>query len=180
MSWQSEIVTIVRVWINDLGDSPTYSDSRIQQVIAVAAQNVIREISFTQAYTVDVVNETISPDPTLTASRDDDFVAFAAIKSACILDQSTFRTKAVNEGIRTSLSPASIDVRGNLRGYQTLLEIGPCAMYEKLRTEFEIGNPNVCQAVLSPFIGNDFDPRNTSSAMGDFHRNGYYIDKFYS
>lgn len=180
MSWQTEIVTIVRVWINDLGDSPTYSDSRIQQVITVAAQNVIREVSFTQAYEVDVVNLTISPDPTLTDSRDNDFVAFSAIKTACILDQSTFRTKAVNEGIRTSLSPASIDVRGNLRGYQTLLEIGPCAMYEKLRTEFEIGNPNVCQAVLSPFIGNDFDPRNTGSAMGDFTRNNYYIDKFYS
>lgn len=180
MSWQSEIVTIVRVWINDLDDSPTYSDSRIQQVITVAAQNVVREVSFSQEYTIDVVSGVISPDPTLAESRDNDFVALSAIKSACILDQSTFRTKAVNEGIRASLSPASIDVRGNLRGYQTLLEIGPCAMYEKLRTEFEIGNPNICQAILSPFIGNSFDPRNTSSAMGDFQRNGYYVDKFYS
>ena len=180
MSWQLEIPIIVRVWINDLEDSPTYTDDRIQQVITVASQSVIREVSFTQTYTVDVVNLTISPDPTVAATRDDDFVALTALKSACILDQSTFRTKAVNEGIKTNLASASLSVQGNLRGYQTLLEVGPCAMYSKLRTEFEIGNPNVCQAVLSPFIGNQFDPRNTSSAIGDFHRNGYYIDKFYS
>lgn len=180
MSWQVEIPVIVRVWINDLEASPTYTDARIKQVIAVASQSVIREVSFTQNYTIDVVNETISPDPTVTATRDDDFVALTALKSACILDQSTFRTKAVNEGIKTNLASASLSVQGNLRGYLTLLEVGPCAMYSKLRTEFEIGNPNVCQAILSPFIGNQFDPRNTSSAIGDFHRNGYYIDKFYS
>ena len=45
MSWQLEIPIIVRVWINDLEDKPTYTDDRIQQVIAVAAQNVIREIN---------------------------------------------------------------------------------------------------------------------------------------
>ena len=180
MSWQLEIPLITRVWINDLTDSPTYTDYRIQQVVAVAAQNVIREVSLSTDYTIDVVNLSITPDPAATATRDNDFIAFTALKSACILDQSTFRTKAVNEGIKTNLASASIQVQGNLRGYKVLLDQGPCAIYEKLRTEFEIGNPNICEAVLSPFVGNDFDPRNTSNAMGDFHRNGYYIDKFYS
>jgi len=178
MSWQLEIPIIVRVWINDLEDKPTYTDDRIQQVIAVAAQNVIREINLTETYTVDVVNLTISPDPCLASEKDNDFIALTSLKSACILDQSTFRTKAVNEGIKSSLGPTMLQVQGNLKGYQTLLETGPCAIYQQLRTEFEIGNPNTCQAVLSPFVGNAFDPRGYGTRGG---RGGdHYLDKFYS
>lgn len=180
MAWQLELPIIVRVWINDLEDQPTYSDDRIQQVITVAAQNVIREVNFTENYVVDVVNLTITPDPTELSVKDNDFIALTALKSACILDQSTFRTKAVNEGIRTSLASASLSVQGNLKGYQTLLEVGPCAMYSQLRTEYEVGNPNTCQAILGPFIGNKFDPRNTNASLGGFYRDSYYSDKFYS
>lgn len=180
MSWQTDMTTIVRVWINDLDASPTYSDSRIQQVITVAAQNVIREVNFVQNYTIDISSTGITPDPTAQDTKDDDFVALTSLKSACILDQSTFRTKAVNEGIKTTLASASLSVQGNLRGYHTLLQVGPCAIYDQLRTEFEVGNPSTCQAILSPFVGNKFDPRNTSSHLGGFYRNSYYIDKFYS
>lgn len=180
MSWQLEIPIITRVWINDLEANPIYSDDRILQVVTVAAQNVIREVSFDTTYDVDVVNISITPDPTSDSVNDNDFIALVALKAACILDQSTFRTKAVNEGIRTTLASASLSVQGNLRGYQTLLQVGPCATYNQLRTEFEVGNPNTCQAILSPFVGNKFDPRNTSSHLGGFYRNSYYIDKFYS
>ena len=180
MSWQLEIPIIVRVWINDLDDNPTYSDARLKQVVVVSALNVKREVSFTESYDIDILNETISPDPTVDNSLDNDFTALVALKAACILDQSTYRTKAVNEGIKTSLASASLSVQGNLKGYQTLLEVGPCAMYSQLRTEFEVGNPNTCQAILSPFVGNKFDPRNTSSRLGGSYRNGHYTDNFYS
>jgi hypothetical protein len=179
MSWQLEIPIITRVWINDLDSNPTYSDSRIQQVVVVAALNVNREVSFTETYDIDVVNETISPDPTLEASLDNDFVALVALKAACILDQSTYRTKAINEGIKTSLASASLHTAGNLKGYKDLLDVGPCAMYSELRQEFEIGNPNMVQAVLSPFVGNKFDASNLNSYYGGFYRNGG-LDRFYS
>jgi len=32
-------------------------------------------------------------------------------------------------------------------------------MYEKLRLEYSIGNANGIRAVLSPFVGNNFDPK---------------------
>jgi hypothetical protein len=180
MPWQVEIPLITRVWINDLDEtSPTYSEDRILQVVAVAAQNVIREVSLSTIYAVDVVNLRIQPDPTSTELKDNDFVALVALKAACILDQSTFRTKAINEGIRTSLGSASLNISGNLKGYQTLLEMGPCAMYSQLRTEFDMGNPNIVQAVLSPFIGNDFDPKNISSYYGGNYRTNS-INPFYS
>ena len=69
----------------------------IKQVVVVAAMNVNREVSFTETYSVDIVNETISPDPTVESSLDNDFTALVALKAACILDQSTYRTKAINE-----------------------------------------------------------------------------------
>jgi hypothetical protein len=179
MSWQLEIPLITRVWINDLEDNPTYSDYRIQQVVVVAAQNVIREVSFVNNYDIDIVNMTITPDPTSSGVNDNDFMALVALKAACILDQSTFRTKAVNEGIRTGLGSAYLDIRGNLGGYQTLLQVGPCAMYSQLRTEFEVGNPSVIQAVLSPFVGNKFDPSYATSYYGGGYRNDG-LNRFYS
>lgn len=180
MPWQVEIPLITRVWINDLDEtSPTYSEDRILQVVAVAAQNVIREVSLSTTYAVDVVNLRIQPDPTSTELKDNDFVALVALKAACILDQSTFRTKAINEGIRTGLGSAYLDIRGNLGGYQTLLQVGPCAMYSQLRTEFEVGNPSIIQAVLSPFVGNKFDPSYATSYYGGGYRNDG-LNRFYS
>ena len=157
--WILEIPLIVRVWINDLADNPTYSDDRLQQVIIVAGQYVTREINLDTSYTCDILNLSISPAPSLSATRDEAFITFVSLKSACILDQSTFRTKAAGEGIRAGLGAASVSVAGNLKGYKEILDVGPCAMYEKLRMEWEVGNANGIKAVLSPFVGNKFDAR---------------------
>jgi len=172
MSWKNEIPIIVRVWINDLSETPTYSDDRLEQLIAVAAQYVKREINFSNTYTIDTVKLTITPDPTQLESPDQDFIGFVALKAACLLDQSTFRTKAASEGIRAALGPASLSVGGNLKGYQTILEMGPCAMYQDLRLQYEIGNANGIKSILSPFVGNKFDPsaiRYSSDRSRDFY-----------
>lgn len=171
MSWQLEIPLMVRTLINDLDEnSPTYSDDRLQLTIAVAAQYVNREINFDNKYTIDIVNLNISPDPTLCHSRDDDFIGFVSLRAACFLDQSTFRTKAAAEGIRTSLGPASVSVAGNLKGYQSILETGPCSAYDKLRLEYEIGNIKYVRAILSPFVGNKFSPQNMRYGTDDRDR----------
>jgi len=157
--WQIEVPIIVRNLINDLDATPTYSDDRIIQLATVAARYVIGEANFTTEYTIDIINQTISPDPSDPASRDVDFVGLLALKSACILDQSTFRTKAALEGIRTALGSANLAVQGNLAGYKTILDQGPCALYEQLTLDHNIGNATAVSAVLSPFVGNNFDPR---------------------
>ena len=159
MSWQLELPIIVRTWINDLEDLPTYSDDRLQQVLVVATQYVNREINFSNDYEVSLTNLTITPDPTTLATRDEDFIGFVTLKAACFLDQSTFRTKAANEGIKAGLGAAQITVQGNLKGYKDILDIGPCYMYDKLRMQYEISNANGIEAILGPFVGNNFDPR---------------------
>lgn len=158
-AWEIEIPLIVRTLINDLGDTPIYTDDRIKQLVVVSARYVINEIPFNTQYTLDIVNSSISPDPSADATRDVYFVSFVALKSACLLDQSTFRTKAISEGIRTVLGPANLSVAGNLAGYKTLLEMGPCKTYEQTRLEYVAGNTQIIRAVLSPFVGNNFDPR---------------------
>jgi hypothetical protein len=159
MSWKIEIPIIVRTWINDLSDTPTYSNDRVLQLITVAAQYVTKEVNLDNEYSIDIINKEITPDPTTLGEKDVDFIGFVSLKASCILDQSTIRTKAASEGIRASLGPANLSVNGSLRGYELMLSKGPCYLYEQLKTDYEIGNANVVRAVLSPFVGNNFDSR---------------------
>lgn len=160
MYWEIEIPIIVRSLINDLGNTQTYSDERIQQLAVVAAQYVVKEVNLSIDYTVDIVNIDIYPDPSYNDTRDTDFISFIALKTACLLDQSTFRTKAALEGIKTALGSANITVAGNLAGYKTILDQGPCAVYEKLVLEHNVGKASAVKAILSPFVGNKFHPEN--------------------
>jgi hypothetical protein len=172
MSWNVEMPLIVRSWINDLSDTPTYSDERVQQLIVVAAQYVIKDVDLTESYTVNIVNPDITPDPTLLAEKDLDFISLTSLKASCILDQSSLRTRAATDGIRASLGPAQLAVGGGLRGYEVILNKGPCAMYDKLVTDFQIGNVAAIHAILGPFVGNKFDPRYLQDSS-DRSRNFY-------
>lgn len=170
MSWQLELPILIRSFINDLSENPTYSDERILQLSLVAAQHTILDIEFNNKYTIDIVNQTISPDPTLLDDKDVNFIGFVALKSACLLDQSSLRTRAQLEGISTSLGPAKLDVSGGLSGYKIILEQGPCKMYDQLKTQYVIGDASRVKAVLSPFVGNNFDPQMLNNNNPDYRR----------
>ena len=170
MSWQTEMVTIVRVLINDLSTTPTYSDDRLEQLIAVAAQYVQFDVNLDNKYTINIASPNITPDPTLSTPKDDIFISLTSLKASCLVDQSTFRTKTALEGIRAALGPASLSVGGNLAGYKTLLSEGPCAMYEQLTLRWDISNANAIRAIFSPFIGNNFDPQNLNNPNYDHSR----------
>lgn len=169
MSWQIEIPLIVRTLINDLSDTPTYSDERIQQVVTVAAKYVQFDVSLDNQYVVNVSLSTITPDPT--EINDDIFVSLLCLKSACIIDQSTLRTKAAMEGIRAALGPASLSVGGSLDGIKILLDKGPCQTYKELTEHWNVGSAAAAQAILSPFVGNKFDPKflNSHYRFKDFY-----------
>jgi hypothetical protein len=157
MSWKAEIPIIVRTLINDLSETPTYSDERILQVIAVAAKYVQFDVSLDNKYTVNVVKPAIIPDPT---SYDDSiFISLVSLKTACIIDQSVLRTKAALEGIRAALGPAQLSVAGSLAGIKMIIEEGPCAAYDELVSHWDVKEASAIRAVLSPFVGNKFDPR---------------------
>lgn len=157
MAWQIELPIIVRTLINDLSEMPTYSDQRLMQLITVAAKYVQFDVVLDHKYTIDVVNNGISPDPTI----DDDsiFIGLVCLKAACLVDQSTLRTKAITEGIRAALGPAQLSVSGSVNGINLILEKGPCGAYEELTSHWDVKEATAIRAVLSPFVGNKFDPR---------------------
>ena len=67
MSWNNEMIIIVRHIIDDL-DSTAYqfSDSRIEEAILVAAQLIHNEMEFVIDYNIEVDNGLLTPDPTTT------------------------------------------------------------------------------------------------------------------
>jgi hypothetical protein len=161
MSWNIEIPIIVRTLINDLDDTPTYSDERLLQTIAVAAKYVQFDIVLDTTYIIDVTNTNITPDPTI--NNDSIFISLVGLKAACIIDQSTLRTKAALEGIRAALGPAQLSVAGSLAGFDLILDKGPCAAYEELVSHWDVREASSVRAILSPFVGNKFDPRSLYS-----------------
>jgi hypothetical protein len=169
MSWEIEIPIIVRTLINDLEDQPVYSDERLKQIIAVAAKYVQFDVVIDHAYSVDVSLGTISPDPT--NDRDEIFISLVSLKAACIVDQSILRTKAATEGIRAALGPALLSVNGSLDGIKMILQMGPCAAYDELVSHWDVSQATTAKAILSPFVGNNFDPR--SLYMDKTRRNFY-------
>ena len=171
MSWQTEIPIIVRTLINDWEDQPVYSDERLTQVIVVAAKYVQIDVDLPNAYTIDVSNPQIIPDPV--ENKDDIFIGMVALKSACMMDQSTLRTKAAMEGIRAALGPASLSVGGSLAGINTIIEKGPCVLYQELKDTWNISEGSSIRAILSPFVGNNFDPRGINMQNYSRYRDFY-------
>lgn len=157
MSWQNELTIITRTLINDLNEPYEYSDERIQQVLATAGRFVQFDVNLDHAYNIDVTNSSITPDPT--SDNDDIFISLVCLKAACIIDQGTFRTKAALEGIRASLGPASLIVGGSMGAWKVLLEKGACASYDELTSHWDVKEATAIRSVLSPFVGNKFDPR---------------------
>lgn len=174
MAWQQELTVIVRNLINDLSETPTYSDARIQQLLAVSANYVQFDVVLEHQYEVNVVNSTITPDPTI--DNDSIFISLVCLKAACLVDQSTLRTKASMEGIRASLGSASLSVGGNLTGYQMILDHGPCALYDELTSHWDVSNASAIHAIFSPFVGNKFDAKNLHNSTLPRYR----YDTFYS
>jgi len=157
MSWQDEMTIITRTLINDWNTPYEYSDSRIHQVLTVAGKYVQFDVNLDYVYTIDVVNNNISPDPR--TNNDDIFISLICLKAACIIDQGTFRTKAALEGIRTALGPAQLSFGGTLSGWQAIIDHGACGLYDELPSHWDVKNASAVRAILSPFVGNKFDPR---------------------
>jgi len=157
MSWENHLTTLVRVLISDLSEPYEFSDARLLQVIAVAAKYVQFDVNLDNKYTIDVVNPNITPDPT--ALDDEIFLSLVGLKASCLFDQSKYRTKAAMEGIRTALGPALLSVNGNANAWESILSHGACGVYDELTSHWDVMNATAIKAILSPFVGNNFDPR---------------------
>ena len=146
MAWTTDLVIILRSIIGDL-DSTSFTDSRLQQILAVAAYNVLNDADFSTTYTVDVANSTISPDPYTTS--DVDFSTLTVYKAACILLGSEVKTEAAN-AISIKDGPSAIDLRGVTQSL-TVMYNDLCKKYDDLVNTYSYNNTLVGQAILGPY-----------------------------
>ena len=143
MPWKIDLVLMLRSLIGDL-DNAKFTDERLKQILVFGAYNVVNDADFSQTYSVDVGEVTISPDPI--SQNDTDFTTLTVYKSACILLGSEVKTEAAN-AISIKDGPSAIDL---LKTYQ-------------------YNNTLVGQAVLGPYSpgsmilgANQFDYRGNS------------------
>lgn len=158
MAWTEDMVSMLRVIINDTESPQTYENDRLRNLLMVAAMYVKQEVDFDVVYTIGISNVTLAPDPTLTATRDDSFTNLVVLKAACLTDQSTLRTKAIMSGIEAKCGPAMLKTLKHLDGFKELLTLGPCAAYEQLKHDYKLNDTTNLFGILSPFISDDFDP----------------------
>lgn len=150
MSWQTPMTTIVRGLINDL-DSSNYSDSRVQQVILIAAQLVKTDlVSFNSTYTVNLATSGISPDPV--DNNDDAFINLVSLKAACLFDSGSARTNLLAAGVRIVHDGDTIEKGyGSSDAAKILLKEGYCAAYQQARLEFQFGHTNTGEIIVGPY-----------------------------
>lgn len=165
MAWEEEAVEILRVLANDLAETPTYSDERLQRVILVAAKQVSDELTFSQTFVVDIMGCTITPDPTATATRDDSYMNLVCIKAACIIDRGS-AAQAAGQAIAVKDGSSAIDLRDTVAGRLKLLDKSWCKVYQDTKEEFLYNTSGVAgAAVIGPF---------RKFARGNFGGSNYY------
>ena len=168
MSWRNEIPLIVRYLIDDINSSK-YSDERIETSILISAQLILMETRFDNEYTINIVNNQLSPDPT--SPRDDSFITLTALKTACIIVGSEIKTESANS-ISIKDGPSSIDLRG-VSSTLVVLYKDLCEKYDKLLRDYKENKVVTAgQAILGPYSpASDYVTR----THGDYdHRGGYF------
>jgi len=152
MAWTTDMVIVVRGLINDLVETYTYSDARLQELICIGAVLTIQEVDFDTSYTIDLDNSTITPDP----SSDDDFVALVSLKTACMISQGEHRD-AAKKAISVKDGPAYVDTKDRAKHLGDIAE-DACQAYSKAKLNYQIGDGSLGRAIVGPFTtGNSPD-----------------------
>jgi hypothetical protein len=152
MSWDRTMVTITRGIIDDLdSDNYTYTDSRLQQLLVIAAHYVTLNVTFNQTYTINIDSPDITPDPTV-APKDQGFVNLTVLKAACILAKGEYR-KDSSKGMVIKDGPSSIDARTLVQSKKDLMT-DMCEAYAEAELQYRLGNSKAGEAIVGPHLTN--------------------------
>jgi len=152
---------MLRTMLNDAGcdGNNTYSTQRLEDLLITSAYFLPIDINFKSTYVVDVSAYSITPNPD---SQDDgkEFLSFMVLKAACLCDEGAFRNAALLQGVTARLGPASLQTASYGAQLAILLNEGPCKAFEELKKTYNFGykGAQIIQAVMSPFVSNDFFP----------------------
>jgi hypothetical protein len=168
MSWQGQMGTMLRYLVNDTdANNYQFSDQRIETTLLVAAQLTMMDASFVNEYQVNVESCLLSPDPTDTETKDNDFVNLTVLKAACVMLGGQIRSEAGN-AISIKDGPSAIDLRG-VAGTLSTLYMDICEKYEKLKDSYKRGvASDLGESVFTPY-----------SPGSDYVSRGYNVGEFF-
>lgn len=152
MAWDTTLVMLTRHLISDLTiGSETYDDYRIQEALVLAGILTSRVYEFDNDYTFDIETPSISPDPTVTATLDNDAMALFSLKAACILDVGRIQSNVDSIGVLVRDENTVVDTKNAMDAYDSIIKHGPCSMYDKILKKIESDKAmSVGKAVTSP------------------------------
>ena len=146
MSWQGQTITVLRNLVNDTTeDSYTYTDERLEPSLLAAGFLLLRQVSFSQVYVVNVEACTITPDP----DEDYDFLALLTLRAAILILSGELKTYAL-QAISVSDGPSSINMTSIASHIKSLLA-DAVKTYEEGKLAQQIGNGGYGEAILSPY-----------------------------
>ena len=148
----SGLITIVRILISDFDTPPIFDDDRISDSIVVGGLISAQEFDYSVEYTFDIGSSTITPDPLNPITADPIAVALFTLKSACILNTSSYQD-AVLTSIRVRDGDSEVDTTTGFRGFRDILELGPCESYNRLLKEKKsLQSMSLGAAIATPFV----------------------------
>lgn len=170
--WQDEIVQMLRVRINDLGATPTYSDRTLQLVICVAARDVVREIGgFDTSYSINIAIPSISPDPA--TGLDYDFTNLVSLKAACSLSRNLQHSKAL-QSIMIKDGPSNIDSRDVGKQIAAWAD-KVCGEYTEASLQYRLGSRLAGQAIVGPYQSDGANYGDSNRTYRDNY-DGFYLN----
>ena len=117
--WADEMTPSLRYTVGDTAATPTYADDDLAQILLVAANQVQGEIRFAVRYAISVSNSTLTPDPSLAATRDDGFMILVVAKAAVVLSAAEIRLN-MNNGLRIRDDKSEVVTVKDPKGLQVM------------------------------------------------------------
>lgn len=154
MSWQDLGLTLLREYLSDTDETAyRFTDDRLEQLLAVAMWRTNNDESFRggEGYAVDVVNVSVTPDPTEAASLDNWFVDLSVANAACLNDRGA-ALLAADQALRVKDVGSEVDLRDVFKAKQAVIRDGWCKTYQKMREEYRAGQRDgaLGAAIMTP------------------------------
>jgi hypothetical protein len=138
------MLAMLRVLIDDL-DAITYTDLKLQKILATAANLVQQDAAFSVSYTVSPTTPSISPDP----NTDMQFQNLVTLKAACILMRAEAKIAAA-KGFYIADQGTTIDSRSAAESLKNMAN-SYCDDYNGLLQDYVLtGYGNMGTSIVTP------------------------------
>lgn len=135
-TWDQVAIPILRTIIDDVASTTDYSDAELKTLMVRNAYIMVFEIDFNTQYTVDVINEKITPDPH--QNSDTAFINLLIFKSVCTLARAIAK-KAAHKSITVKDGQAVYSGR-DAANFLKLWADDYCKKYEDMRKQFTMSS----------------------------------------